>query len=141
MILCFCAYSVYNICCVILHFPYFAQVIYVSLAYLYSEYMCIHPSICPCYCACMDLSGSNTAVLLALTNVFRIGRVTCFQDSSSCMKVTRTQYGSVKDHMPSNLDCTVLLSITNRLYPDIVSADNANKHTVPAVTQWTLAVL
>ena len=37
----FCVYSVCYIRSVIIHFPYLAQIIYVSLAYVYSEYMCV----------------------------------------------------------------------------------------------------
>ena len=37
----FCVYSVCYIRSVTIHFPYLAQIIYVSLAYAYSEYMCV----------------------------------------------------------------------------------------------------
>ena len=88
----FCVYSVYCIRSVTIHFPYLAQIIYVSLAYVYSEYMCVlHPSICPCYCACMDLSRSIYCNFVGLDHIFPICRVTCFGDSSSCMKWTGTR--------------------------------------------------
>ena len=75
----FCVYSVCYIRSVIIHFPYLAQIIYVSLVYVYSEYMCVfHPSICPCYCACMDLSRSIYCNFVGLDYTFPICRVTCF---------------------------------------------------------------
>ena len=88
----FCVCSVCYIRIVIIHFPYLAQIIYVSLAYVYSEYMCvfIHLSV-HVTVHVWTYPGAYTATLLALTIHFLFCRVTCFGDSSSCMKWTGTR--------------------------------------------------
>jgi len=88
----FCVYSVCYIRSVIIHFPYLAQIIYVSIAYVYSEYMCvfIHLSV-HVTVHVWTYPGAYTATLLALTIHFLFCRVTCFGDSSSCMKWTGTR--------------------------------------------------
>ena len=88
----FCVYSVCYIRSVTIHFLYLAQIIYVSLAYVYSEYMCvfIHLSV-HVTVHVWTYPGAYTATLLALTIHFLFCRVTCFGDSSSCMKWTGTR--------------------------------------------------
>ena len=116
----------------------------ISCLCMFWIYVCIHPSICPCYCACMDLSRSIYCNFVGLDYIFPICRVTCFGDSSSCMKWTGTRSthkAAWKTIRRQIWTVHVLLSIMNRLYLDIVSADNANKHTFSAVAQWTLVVL
>ena len=88
----FCVYSVCYIRRVIIHFPYLAQIIYVSLAYVYSEYMCvfIHLSV-HVTVHIWTYPGAYTATLLALTIHFLFVGPPVLGDSSSCMKWTGTR--------------------------------------------------
>ena len=88
----FCVYSVCYIRSVIIHFPYLAQIIYVSLAYVYSEYMCvfIHLSV-HVTVHVWTYPGAYTATLLALTIHFLFVGSPVLGDSSSCMKWTGTR--------------------------------------------------
>ena len=141
-----CVYSVCYIRRVIIHFPYLAQIIYVSLAYVYSEYMCvfIHPSVHVTVHG-WTYPGAYTATLLALTihflfvgsHLFWGLQQLCEGDSDTISQRERPY--AVKSELYMSVH--VLLSIMNRLYLDIVSAHNANKHTFSAVAHWTLVVL
>ena len=141
----FCVYSVCYIRSVIIHFPYLAQIIYVSLAYVYSEYMCvfIHPSVHVTVHG-WTYPGAYTATLLALTIHFLfvgspvLGTRAVVWSGLGLDRLSKAAWKTIRRQIWT---VHVLLSIMNRLYLDIVSAHNANKHTFSAVAHWTLVVL